>query len=938
MRSSSNQESPDRKVLPWDGPLRHLLDAWRKQSSPCPVPENACDNDHPALLDAPPKQSRPNPSATLLLRVRCDDGRIQELYLAPGLTIGRAVSNTVILADDTSVPRQHSQVYVESDGSVRLRGVDAECIIEVAGKSVKEVPLRAGVSFRIGRTVFECLSGQTRSTPAQAAECPFCGALDAAADTAGQFHCTACGEPLLRIELTASGRAIFVPCRYGRYRAERFVARGGMGLVLQGICEDANGAQPVAIKLLLDDDDSQSRLAARFRQEIDALARVKHPNVVRWLDHGNARRIDYLVMEWVEGGSLKDRIAAARLQQRHVEFDDAIRWFAQVCEGLAALHEKGMVHRDIKPSNILLTGESQARLADLGLAKPLEHGIRSLTTTRTGGAVGTYEYMSPEQLTSPEIVDQRSDLYSLGIAFYEVLTGELPPRGEFVPASSINPTVPNRFDRILKKATARRPAERFADARELLHALDALYPVAPAAPHMWGWAQRIRNIIWQKLAPSDFLGKCVYPKYGTVKLRQQSRVLDGSARLVDPCVVKRVCGVWLWVRTMSGPGWIHRGQVVAATTAKEYFCQRLATNRNDEVALVTRARIHQDKGQIEWALQDLDQCLRLNSRNADARYYRGRIQQDQGDRDQASADYEAAISIDPGHANAFNQLGNLYSEENDVEMALDYYGKAIRANPRHISALSNRAGIWSRRQEHAKAIDDYTQLLLVDPLCSSAFVKRAEQWKALGDLHKANADFGEALRLDPHNEEVRIRPDERVAANATQPPRGTWGEIVFAWVIVAVVRYYYFPNQGHLRGPPALSNSEQRSPLLPDELKKRAEKLVELGTASLLQNKCVEAIAHYSEALRHDPKSPKAFEGRGDAWFRMGDFDKAITDFDDLIRLQPHSARAFNKRGRAWYEKGDYVRSTADYIEYLRRTPDDADVREEQKKATPNGN
>ena len=138
------------------------------------------------------------------------------------------------------------------------------------------------------------------------------------------------------------------------------------------------------------------------------LERVRHPNVVKLLDHGHAGRCPYLVLEWIEGQSLRQVIAEARAAGKPTEFLVAIRWFEQVCKGLAAIHAVGLVHRDLKPSNILIRADGVARIADLGIAKRIDADQTAYTTT--GFVPGTFEYMAPEQWNcSRDAVDGRTD-------------------------------------------------------------------------------------------------------------------------------------------------------------------------------------------------------------------------------------------------------------------------------------------------------------------------------------------------------------------------------------------------------------------------------------------------------------------------------------------------------------------------------------------------
>jgi serine/threonine protein kinase len=396
---------------------------------------------------------------------------MDEFYLANGLTIGRTVANTVVLADDAAVDRTHAQVEWSGKGLAKLRCVGADNKLSVGDTAVQEIGLTAGVTFRIGATAFECLPGQRQPVAGQSARgatCPLCGSRSVPAVSSGPMPCPSCGQSVFALNLGAAYPNPFVvPTKFGEHRAERFVARGGMGLVLQGVVETSQ--QAVAIKLLLA-GDVYRQAAERFQQEITLMQRVSHPNVVRLLGYGHTGQFSFLVMEWINGRSFRDTIVELKQQQRLPRFENVLPWFEQACKGLAAVHAVGVIHRDIKPSNILIANDGHVLLADLGVAKRADQSQTALTTT--GQVPGTYEYMAPEQLSAPDAVDQRTDLYALGVTFYELLTGDRPV-GAWLRASQINSTVPPVFDDILARMLARRPENRYADIYELLAAFTA---------------------------------------------------------------------------------------------------------------------------------------------------------------------------------------------------------------------------------------------------------------------------------------------------------------------------------------------------------------------------------------------------------------------------------------------------------------------------------
>lgn len=402
-----------------------------------------------------------NDSTQLILRVHRSNGPVEELYVANGLSIGRSNGNTIALADD-AVHRRHAQLWIK-DGKARLCVSEADAVIQVGHTAVREIELTDGLAFRIGQTTFECVSGQPVAERTRSSVCPFCRSSSVGAHE-GKSNCPACGEAILAVCLNAAGTELtVVPATYGKFAASNFVARGGMGMILKGMDTESN--ETVAIKLILPGVQATDKAQQRFKEELRLMGRVEHPNVVRLISWGRQGTFNYLVMEWIEGESLREIIQHAKREGKLIAFRIAYRWFRQVCKGLAAIHAVGVIHRDLKPSNLLVGRDVVARVSDLGLAKRVDSASQALTAT--GNVPGTWQYMAPEQLTAPGSVDQRADLYSLGTTFYELLTGEYPVGG-WQPASVVNQTVPPSFDAIIARLLAPKPADRYPDVHEVL--------------------------------------------------------------------------------------------------------------------------------------------------------------------------------------------------------------------------------------------------------------------------------------------------------------------------------------------------------------------------------------------------------------------------------------------------------------------------------------
>jgi serine/threonine protein kinase len=232
---------------------------------------------------------------------------------------------------------------------------------------------------------------------------------------------------------------------------------GGMGMVYKA--RQPKLDRLVALKILAIEPDRHPSFAERFEREAKALARLNHLGIVAVYDFGQTNDFYYFVMEYVEGLNLREL-----LQRQSVSPNQTLALVTQICTALQYAHDENIVHRDIKPENILINKKGQAKIADFGLAKLLGHAPDAgLTATQT--VIGTTNYMAPEQREQPLEVDHRADIYSLGVVFYEMLTGEV-PMGRFDPPSK-KVQVDVRLDEVVLHALEREPARRYQQASEI---------------------------------------------------------------------------------------------------------------------------------------------------------------------------------------------------------------------------------------------------------------------------------------------------------------------------------------------------------------------------------------------------------------------------------------------------------------------------------------
>ncbi|MFM2166116.1 MAG: Serine/threonine-protein kinase PknB, partial [Verrucomicrobiota bacterium] len=322
--------------------------------------------------------------------------------------------------------------------------------------------------------------------------CPKCVLLGAATEIQSVARPSKAAAPPTVAELTV---------HFPDLEVLELIGAGGMGAVYKA--RQPKLDRLVALKVLSSDLAGDPAFAERFDREARLLARLNHPNIVTVFDSGVAGPFAYLLMEFVDGVNLRQAMKAGRFTP-----PEALALVQDICAALKFAHEQGILHRDIKPENILIDSRGQVKIADFGIAKLTgEEGQDLLTLTQRGSVLGSPHYMAPEQFESPGDVDQRADIYSLGVVLYELLTGEL-PLGRFAPPSKKS-AVDARIDEIVMRTLERERELRFQTVGEVKTQMQAA-----SEPQAAREAQNSGNpaglparsakplIIWSTLSPA----------------------------------------------------------------------------------------------------------------------------------------------------------------------------------------------------------------------------------------------------------------------------------------------------------------------------------------------------------------------------------------------------------------------------------------------------
>src|SRR6478752_900711 len=268
----------------------------------------------------------------------------------------------------------------------------------------------------------------------------------------------------------------------GRYRLEAKLGSGGMSTVYLAL--DTTLDRQVAVKVMHREMSEQPEQLARFRQEARAVAKISHPNVVSVIDAGEDGGHPYIVFEYVQGETLKQRISRVGA----LDTQEALAYAIEIARGLSVAHARNMVHRDIKPQNVLIDEEGRAKLTDFGISRQLEQA----GMTATGRVLGTTDYVAPEQAMGHG-ADPRSDIYSLGVVLYEMLIGQVPCHADSqvgVAMKHVNEEMPDVQQRrpelsaaaalVVERATTKDPNERYQDVGEMIADLSTALEVEAA--------------------------------------------------------------------------------------------------------------------------------------------------------------------------------------------------------------------------------------------------------------------------------------------------------------------------------------------------------------------------------------------------------------------------------------------------------------------------
>jgi serine/threonine protein kinase/Tfp pilus assembly protein PilF len=671
----------------------------------------------------------------------------------------------------------------------------------------------------------------------------------------------------------------------GHYRIIEKVAAGGMGVVYRA--HDEQLERDVALKVLPTGTLSNDASRRQFRKEALALAKLSHPNIETVYEFDTQDGIDFLVMEYVPGNTLAERLAAGALPEKEV-----VALGMQIAAAMEEAHSRGIVHRDLKPRNIAITGRGQAKVLDFGLAKllPQVNDVTSDTLTDTQAGAGTLPYMPPEQLQG-ESVDARADIYTIGAVLYEMATErrafpeELPSRvidailhHAPVAPRALNSRISPEMERIILKCLDKDPGRRFQSAKELLVDLgrlsttsDAYTTPRPSSPPVWKGVAKLaayalagllalaalmtglnvggwRDHLMGHPLPAQIRSLAVLPFANLSGDPEQDYVADG---MTDALI--------------TDLSQIHTLRVISRTSVLRYQAARKP--------LVEIARELKVDGIVEGSVSRSENLAQVTARliyaPSETPVWSKTYQRDEQNVLLLQAEVARAIVL-------------------EIDVTLTPQERARLTNTRQVNAAAQEAYLkgnylrWGTEEQRQRSKEYFEEAIRIDPNYAPAYA-------GLANYYRTNSELSPGITM----------PQARKFAQ-----RAVELDPSLADAHLALGGIYFFGDWDWVKADREFKSALELDPGNSEAHRSYAYYLTALGRRQ-------EAMSEIQRALEVDPLYIATQITAGWVFYFSRQYDQAITQCQQSLELDPNSAGAYDCLGSSYLAEGDHEKAIA---------------------------
>jgi eukaryotic-like serine/threonine-protein kinase len=804
-----------------------------------------------------------------------------------------------------------------------------------------------------------CVACKT-PVPDHARQCPACGTPSPSTPAPSDDR-TEILAAVPREEEVGSDTQLRPGASFGaRYRIEKLLGEGGMGAVYKAV--DTELSRTVALKLVKKELATSRQIMQRFKQELLLASKISHKNILRIHDLGEVDGVKFISMAYVEGSDLAGLIFKdGRLAQ-----DRSLKFSKQLCAALEAAHHEGVVHRDLKPQNILIDQNDQVYISDFGLAKSLEPDMTAMT--HAGQVLGTPRYMSPEQVEAKEI-DQRSDLYSLGMIFFEMFTADLPFRAESTfqlmykhvneapkDPRSICPDLPPYIANIILKCLEKDPAKRYQSAREILNDFEsqsapeiatAQRPVGgttisiqlpkPAKPGWWiaaggvvlaiGLAFAIPAIRHRVLPARGGAAQnaiqhymAVLPFRVTGDEENSNYIADG---VVDSLSAKLSGLKNVYVAPANAVNAAAKQQdpqkLAKALGVKLLLRGTVTTGANNAIAITValddtanknQALLHQDFTGVRGDLLTLEDNIFKQVVSTLS------IKQSNEELMRSTARPTENISAYDVYLKGRN-LWRGAQNPKDLNTAIDLFNQATKIDPRFALAYAGLADadrrMWDQTKDPVwtqRALGAAQQAQSLNDNLPEVHFTLGSIYTATGRTAEAIAELQRALQLAPNSDEA-LRRLGTAYMNASRQQ-----DAIAAYTKATEVNPYLWTNYNQLgkayfqlgQNDKAMEEFRRVTDLNPD----RAEGWANTGAVLYQQGKWNESIPNFQKAIELQPNGPN-FYNLGTTYLYLGRYDDAAKMFEKAVSISENNARFRVSLGDAYRWSGQSAKAAATY-------------------------
>jgi eukaryotic-like serine/threonine-protein kinase len=643
-----------------------------------------------------------------------------------------------------------------------------------------------------------------------------------------------------------------------RYEIVQILGQGGMGAVYKA--KDLELERVVAVKVIRPDLASHPDILARFKQELILARQITHRNVIRIFDLSEASGIKFITMEFIEGQDLKSLVT----EKGRISFEEAAGFIEQVCLALEAAHAEGVVHRDLKPQNIMVDKQGRASVMDFGIARSVEAG----GMTMTGMVVGTPEYMSPEQVMG-ERVDVRSDLFTLGVIFYELLTGATPYRSDSLqgamfkrtreipkPPIEVDPTVPQILSDVTAKCLQIDPARRYQSSREIITDLESWHGGAKRSP--------VTGLSRKSFAPSPLL----------------------------------IVAAALVVIVVAAAGWMLRGRLFSSSTSPSPGSPKAPATPDVSLAILPFRNASGDPA-LDWLGSSLAETLSTDVGQSSHLLV---VSSDRVSQIFRDLRLTSDVAFDPPTLQRLAQFSNA---DNLVWGRYAKFGDQIRIDATVQDIKRGRTAALSEsttEKDMLGAIDRLAADIRSNLALSKSIVQelQGQSFKPSTNSVPALRDYDQGLQLERRGD--YLGAIKQFQTSTEQDPN-------FALADSELGRTYALLGQDN-------------------EAEQASGKAVELSDSLPIQEKYLIQASHY-QILRDYPKAIEAYENLAKVWpdntdvlFSLGllyeqssNYDKAREAFAKVLSFDSNRVLALLEIGKVEIESGDAQKG----LEYLTR-------------------